>query len=53
MLVTRYIKVNNAPEAGVWRIYWHGLPALDFVWAYSNNTHAIYIINNGFSGIIT
>ena len=24
-------KSDNALDVGVWRIYWHGFPALDFV----------------------
>jgi hypothetical protein len=31
MLVTGLYKSEKAQEAGVWRIYWHVLPVLNFI----------------------
>ena len=45
-------KSDNALEAGVWKIYWHGLPGLDIV---SGQTTPVplYPPNTRFEGIIT
>ena len=45
-------KSDKALEAGVWRIYWYGLPAFDFISGLTTPV-PIYPPNTGFLGVIT